>query len=325
MSDLEQDLLGLHASDIDDTPEDDLSLFKRAEARNKANKKRKKNKLFREMDSFLDDGFSGDDDMEFVLSLKRRKKDKVKADGDLFDTDSDNGKRKFKNVEAKFKPELANLQRILKDNEDTAKAIKTVLEPLLTSKARGSSKLLADLLIALNSANNNRLAVVKELSGVKKAIYDLKIKLQREDKDDLGMPADQFGAKMLDELFKAGRSNVVNSVNQYNQEMSPYVDQSQPDMDYDDFISDRLANETNKYRTADGTKMIEYESRHPEICIQKSFSTGEFHAVAIDNTGVVIDDYPVPNNEQLGKLVFNNDSGTCTDMSGRVYKVIEID
>ena len=159
---------------------------------------------------------------------------------------------------------------------------------------------------------------------MKKAIYDLKIKLQRDDKDDLGMPADQFGAKMLDELFKAGRSNVVDTANQYNQELTQYVNNPQGDMNYEDFISNRLANETNSYRSEDGTKMIAYESRHPEICIQKSFSTGEFHAVAVDDAGVVIDDYPVPTNEQLGKVVFNNDSGTCTDISGRVYKVIEV-
>ena len=324
MSDLESDLLSLQA--MDDEPEagDDLGLFKRAQSKHK---KRRKNKLFKEIDGMLDDySYSGDDDMAFVTDLKLKKKDKHKADGDLFDADDKaSGAKKFKNVEAKFKPELANLQRILKDNEETSKTIRDVLKPLLTSKARGSSKLLADLLIALNSANNNRLAVVKELSSVKKAIYDLKIKLQRDDHDDAGMPADQFGAKVFDELFKYGRANVVSEANRYNTSMDDFI---APDADggpsYDDILNSRLAEESNEYRSEDGNKMIEYEPRKPKICIEKSFSTGETRAVAIDSEGVTIDDYPVPTNEQLGKLTFNNESGTCTDFSGRVYKVIEV-
>lgn len=323
MSDLEKDLLSLQADDVEPASGDDLALFKRAET---SRKKKKKIKLFKDIDSILDDGPSGDDDMDFISSFKIKNKGKVKSDGDLFDTDGKSNK-KFKNVESKFKPELANLQKLLKDNEETSKAIKLVLTPLLTSKARGSSKLLADLLIALNSANNNRLAVVKEQSSIKKAIYDLKIKLSKDEKDDdLGMPADQFGSKMFDELFKLGRSSVIDSANKYNQDPSSIYNTTNDINveDYDAFMDDRLATETNDYRSADGNKMIEYEARQPEICIQKSFSTGDVMAVAIDNTGVVIDDYPVPTVEQLGKLIFNNESHTCTDVTGRVYKVIEV-
>ena len=325
MSDLEQDLLALQADDIDDIePGDDLALFKRAEFKKK---KRKKNKVFKEIDTYLDDGFSGDDDMAFITDLKIKKKDKVKADGDLFDTAGD-AKKKFKNVEAKFKPEIAHLQKLLKDNEDASQTIRSVLKPLLTSKARGSSKLLADLLLALNSSNNNRLAVVKEMTSVKKAIYDLKIKLERDNKDeDLGLPSDQFGAKMFDELYKMGRSKVLAQANQYNTDMSAFVspDNSAPPVDnYDDFIDERLSTENNSYRSPDGNKMIEYENRHPETCIQKSFSTGDLTVVAIDDTGVVLDDDPVPDIDSLGKLTFNNDSGTCSDSAGRVYKVIEV-
>ena len=327
MSELEDDLLALQSYEIE--PDDsggDLNIFKRIDSDRK-NKKRKKNKLFKEIDGILDEPYSGDEDMEFAASLKSKKKDKVKADGDLFDTDK-NGVKKFKNVEAKFKPEIANLQRILKDNEDTAKAIKEVLKPLITSKSRGSSKLLADLLAALNSANNNRLSVIKEMSSVKKAIYDLKLKIERESKDDgdLGMPADQFGSKMFEELFRMGRGNVIDNANKYNQNVDDFVTPTTDESSesYDDIINSRLSTEVNEYRSEDGTKMIEYESRQPEMCIEKSFSTGDVRAVAIDNSGVMIDDYPVPTVEQLGKLTFNNETHTCTDITGRVYKVIEV-
>jgi hypothetical protein len=324
MSNLEQDLLSLQIDESDTDSMGDLELFKRAESKKK---KRKKNKLFKEIDGILgnDESYTGDDDMEFVANFKVKNKDKEKADGDLFDTDGKSSK-KFKNVESKFKPELANLQRILKDNESTAQTIREVLKPLLTSKARGSSKLLADLLIALNSANNNRLAVVKELSSVKKSIYDLKLKLQREEKgDDLGMPADQFGSKIFDELFKRGRANVIDTVNSYGGDMSEFVNNTNGEApSFDDILDNRLATENNEYRSDDGNKMIEYETMKPTLCVEKSFSTGDINVIAVDKNGVKIDDYPVPSVEDLGKVTFHNDSNTCTDYAGRVYKVIEV-
>ena len=139
------------------------------------------------------------------------------------------------------------------------------------------------------------------------------------------MIADQFGAKVFDELFKFGRGNVISEANKYNSSIDDFIaPNSENSPSYDDIINSRLEAESNEYMSDDGNKMIEYEPRKPKICIEKSFSTGETRAVAIDSEGVTIDDYPVPTNEQLGKLTFNNESGTCTDFSGRVYKVIEV-
>ena len=319
MADLENDLLLLQPEEPEPEKGDDLGLFKKAEAKRK---KKRKLKLFRDIDSILDgDSTSGDDDMDFVSKLKLKGKGKAKADGDLFDTEG--GPKKFKNVESKFKPELANLQKILKDNEETSKVIRSVLGPMLSSKARGSAKMIADLLMALNSANNNRLAVVKELSSVKKAIYDLKIKLDKDKDSTLGMPADQFGSQLFDELFKQGRRNVMQTANQYNPSFQDYVNTEAP-QDFDNIIDQRLSTETNEYRSAEGNKMIEYESLHPELCVEKSFSTGEIRVIAIDSNGVPIDDYPTPTVDELGRLSFNNESGTCTDITGRTYKVIEV-
>ena len=322
MSELEQELLSFSAEEEEADGSDDLALFKKASSKRK---KRKKNKLFSEIDGILEDSFTGDDDMEFVNSLKLKSKDKNKADGDLFDTDGKTNK-KFKNVEAKFKPEIANLQRILKDNEDTAKTIKDVLKPILSSKARGSSKVIADLLAALNSSNNNRLAVVKELSSVKKTIYDLKIKLQKDqDQSTLGMSSDQFGSKLFDDLFKMGRANVIEKADSYNKDFPDFVSKNDTsDSSFDDIVEGRLSTEPS-YRSEEGSRMIQYETRHPEIVIHRSFSTGDFYAVAIDDAGVVIDEYDVPTNEQLGKVIFNAESHTCTDATGRVYKYIEVE
>ena len=320
MDDIEKQLLALEPEEQTPDEQDELSIFKNA-FRNKKEKKRKKNKLFSEIDDALEnDDEDLDQMMVDVLHFKPSKK-KNRADGELFDVKDKDGK-KIKSIEAKFKPELANLQKLLRDNENTIKMIKTVLEPLLTSKARGSSKLLADLIMTMNSANGNRLSTIKEISSVKKSIYDLKIKMEKDSKDEVdGMPMDQFGSRFFDELFRKGRNNVIEAANQSMPEYN--VDQTST-LSVDDIVDSHLS-EGGEYRSDEANKLISYEYLKPEIYIQKSFNTGDLSVVAIGSNGVQIDDYPVPTLEDLGKLTFNNETHTCTDITGRTFKVIEVD
>jgi len=106
-------------------------------------------------------------------------------------------------------------------------------------------------------------------------------------------------------------------MNEYN------IDQNS-DLSVDDIVNNQL-NEGDEYRSEDANKMIAYEHLKPEIYIQKSFNTGELSVVAIGSNGVQIDDYPVPSLEDLGKLTFNNETHTCSDITGRTFKVIEVD
>lgn len=290
----------------------DVSLFKSVK------KKKKKSKLFNEINSILeDDGRFEDLVKEFKTSGKKKKNS---YDDDLFDTKGKDGK-KSKNLENKFKAELNNLQKVLKDNEDLCKNIKDILGPTINSKARGSSKMLLDLIISLNSSLSNRLATIKEIGNLKKSIIELKIKLDKDNPETEGIPADQFGSRMFAELFKQGRANVIDNVNGYEQDLDSYVNSMGND-NFEDIRNNRLDNEKNTYRSDDANKMIGYEYRQPEICVQKAFD-GTVSVVAIDNNGVVIDDYPVPTVDQLGKLSFNTDTGTCTDITGRTFRVIE--
>lgn len=319
MDNIEEALNMLQPQEQDNEKESDLDLFRKS----KASKKKKKNKLFSEIDNILETS-NGDDDMMMLLNFKPKKKDEDDADGDIFNT-SGKSSKKIKSLEAKFKPELANLQRLLKDNELTAKTIKSIIDPIISSKARGSSKMLVDLLLSLNSANNNRLSTIREISSVKKAIYDLKIKMEKDAKDPSNIPADQFGSKFFDDLFKHGRDQVIDTANSYQQDLSAFNNTSKT---FSEICDERLAEPVDPkdtaFRTPDGTTMIKYELKQPEICIKKSFNTGDISIVAIGNDGLEIEGYPVPTRENLGKLLFNDESGTCTDETGRVYKVIDV-
>ena len=313
MDNIEEELNKLQPVKQDEEENSDASLFSGMK------KKKKRDKLFSEVTSILED--SGDDDMLSAFHFKSKKKNQLDKTDDIFDTSGKESK-KTKNLEAKFKTELTNLQKLLKDNENTSKIIQSVLDPILNSKARGSAKMMSDLIMALNSSNNNRLATIKEISALKKGIIDLKIKMDKDRKDnDEGMSSEQFGSLFFDKLFKYGRANVINSANEYNQDVGDFVS-STNGKSFEEICDERLSNESNSYRSDDGNKMIQYESLQPEIVIFKDHF-GNCTVKAIDHEGNEITDYPVPTLDQLGKLIFDTYSGTCTDRSGRVFKVIE--
>ena len=92
MDDIEKQLLALEPEEQTPDEQDELSIFKNA-FRNKKEKKRKKNKLFSEIDDALEnDDEDLDQMMVDVLHFKPSKK-KNRADGELFDVKDKDGKK----------------------------------------------------------------------------------------------------------------------------------------------------------------------------------------------------------------------------------------
>lgn len=328
----------------DNFADDDMAV---SYEKKKKKKKHKHDALMEETKQFtkgLD--FDEDDTYSFLLDLKKKhKKESDDLDGSgLFDTKGKN-KKKIKNLEVKFKPESMLLDKQLKDADNTIAIIKELYGTMKDSKYRGVGKIMSDVLAALNTANSNKLNVIKEKNNLKKSIIDLMIKLKKDEKpeDKEAKSAEEYGAELFTNLFKQGRNNVINGVNNAQGtdfgDINGFDDFKPTDASNDDgttmadsIIDQRLANNSsnNTYRTPQGSAAIRYENVHPEICAKKSFSTGKITMVAIDDEGHEIDDpnYPVPNIKDLeanGSMRFNEDAGTCTDFAGRVYRVIDVE
>lgn len=316
--DIEKELEDLQSSE--EEIDDDLSLYSKIKGKKKSKKNDKLDYQIRKALDAHEDSQSELDFIEDYINNGKKKKKRLN-DGDIFSGGDEN--KKIKNIEAKFKPELANLVKLLKENEATSKLINEIIIPMVKNKSsRVTYKGLTDLLAALNTANSNRLSTIREIGSIKKSIIDLKIKSKKDEPNNNDLPMDQFGSRIFEELFREGRSNVVAKANEY-QNINNYA---LPDSakSFDEICEERLSTENNRYRSEEGSKVIEYESRNPELCIRKSFSTGDMDIVAIDSDGVIIEDYPVPDINTLGTININPDTNTATDMTGRSFKVIDI-
>lgn len=336
MDDLEKELQDLQSLE-EDSADDDLTIFDRQSKLSKSRKKEKKERKLKQREKeifgFLDDDIYNDEDesLDFLVHKKTKNKNE-----EIFDTE---GKKKKENIDVKFKAEQAQLDRVLRDTETVYKNTKDLFDGIKESKARGSGKLMTDLIACLNSSNTTRLQVIKEKSALKKNIIDLKMKIKAAEKGDDEGEGDSryFGVKYLNSLFKSGRCSAINSINKAhvdgydpdNIEFEPpsnedYINYGMDeDMSLDDMI-DKRVDTSDGIRSKEADLFIKYEHLKPEVCIVKSqYNDTDISIIAIDKDGNQMpDDYPLPTLDSLGKITFNYEARTAVDSKGRVFRLI---
>lgn len=318
----EIDELSDYNESFNSTEEDsDSKLFSNKKSKKK--KKKKKEKFIEDKIDMLlgDSDLDNDDDIllgDDILSVKKPKKGKI----DLFDMKAAKKKKK-KNIEAKFAPQITHLRKVLRDVELTTEDAIAIFKKMKDS-SRYVGKNLVDLISAINSSNNTRASIIREISNINKAIIDLQLKETRNKKDDPnnGKGAEEFGSEFFARLFSGpNRKDLKRQAKDFynNQDFDDEFD----DDEESDYINSRITDEGN--RSADGDKYIEYEQLNPEDCILYH-SNGTWETAAIDKTGALMDDdYPVIPKENLGDVRFNLEDRKATDATGRVFKVIEVD
>lgn len=308
-----------NSDDNEDDP--DTVLFKHGKQ-----KKKKKHKKGKFVDDKIDmllgsEDIDNDDDIllgDDIISKKKPKKGKI----DLFDLKAAKKKRK-KNIEAKFAPQLTQLRKVLKDVELTTEDAVEIFKKMKGS-GRYVGKNLVDLIAAINSSNSTRTSIIKEISNINKTIIDLQLKESKgkKDDDDKNKGMEEFGADFFSRMFSGSNRKSL------KEQAKDYYNSQDYDEDYDDeeedrYISNRLENESS--RSSDGDAYIKYEHLQPQDCILYH-GDGSWETAAIDKTGALMDDdYPVIPKENLGEVRFNLEDHKATDETGRIFKIIEVD
>lgn len=343
--DFSKEFLDLHSTDyhehnVDYSDEEDKDLSVIKSKKNKKKKKKDKKKYRDDKISLLMDDISVDneldsgdsialDDMDEYLISKKKRKGKKR---DLFDM-KEAKKKKKKDLEAKFAPQILQLNKILKDSDDAAGMIKDILKDIRGSKSRYVGKTLTDLLQALNSANSNRASVVRDISNIKKAIVDLGMKAEKgkSKKKDEMQDNETYGINIFKKILGSGggRKDMMKHAKEYFDDNAPdpntiYGDDEDAYGDINSLIADRLEEEENESRTDEGSSYIKYEAMGPEDCVMYH-SDGSYEIDAVDKYNQRMpDDYPRLNKEDLGDLRFDMDAMQASDPYGRKFKVIKV-
>jgi len=236
-----------------------------------------------------------------------------------------------------FAAEITLLYKLLDETSVFGKELEKKYKSLDGSKVRGISKFVFDIGSLVLNSKQSKLNILKEISSVKKSIIDLKLKSEsKKDAAQNTLTSEHLASSYLKAIVNHGRSDFLKEMNNKDvySGIIDSIDSESDDKDiegynekefknYNDFISSRLENENNPFRSSEGSKYIEYENLEVKLHIKKCVDTGEWEFIAIDKDKQQIFDYPVPSKRDVGKIKFSPDGLYATDSRGRSYRVTE--
>ena len=274
-----------------------------------------------EFDDFLDDEtlFSVEEDTEMrnnLISLGRkyaRESASSKETSEISKTFADSEKR-LKSLYEELDRDKVSLQ----------KDIDRMRVP-----GRGG-KLVAELISVKNSMQSTQLSIVKEVNSIRKAVYEMHQKAAAKKEADAAGNND-INANTLQSIFSSSRSGLVNSMGGYAgisgaySESDTYSSMVSDDMD-DDEIQRRYFNDSsNTSSSTDGSKFLEYEDRGVEYVLLVDKDDHVQGVIAEDREGIMIPDYPLPNDIDGLNFEIDHHSKMATDNLHRNYQVRIVD
>ena len=275
-----------------------------------------------DFDNFLDDEsiFSAEEDAEMrnnLISLGRKY-----ARDSASSKESSEIAKTFADSEKRLKSLYEELDR---DKSSLQKDIERMRVP-----GRGG-KSLADMVSVKNSMQSTQLSIVREINSLRKNMFDMRQKeAARKDAENAG--GNDINANTLQSIFSSSRSGLMNSLGGYsgvsgakNDSDDSYSVFVSDDMD-DEEIQRRYFNDSdNSSNTVDGSKFLEYEDRGVEYVLLVDDENNVQGVIAEDKDGVMIPDYPLPNNIEDLSFEIDNVSKMASDNLHRNYHVRKID
>ena len=271
-----------------------------------------------DFDDFLDDEsvFSAEEDAEMrnnLISMGRKY-----ARDSAASKESSEITKTFADSEKRLKALYEELDR---DKNSIQKDIERMRVP-----GRGG-KTLSELINVKTSMQNAQLAIVKEVNSLRKSMYDMRMKeAARKDAENTGNS--DINANTLQSIFSSSRTGLVNSMGGYSgvsgaSDSSGYVSMVSDEMD-DEEIQRRYFTDTPS-STSDGSKFLEYEDRGVEYVLLVDEDDKVQGVIAEDKDGVLIPDYPLPNNIEDLSFEIDHTSKMASDNLHRNYHVRRVD
>lgn len=190
-------------------------------------------------------------------------------------------------------------------------------------------KALADLVSAKASMLSGRLSAIKELDSIAAKKHELEIKLEAAKKED-GSGNSAEASRVIQQLFAVGRGNYIgldspgDTGATEEEYMAAHGDASPGGADYDDGRMETAmheAMEPDYDDSMDGDKFIQHEHEGIEYVLDIGEDGSERQIYAINKSGDVVPDYPMPTDPGSLSFDINDRMGTATDQLQRKYRV----
>lgn len=332
-------------TNIEDNNETENKKGNKKEKKEKKKKKKKKQSLLEGLeldivDPTVKEVKEGEaEDATVHISLEEALERKLNEDEDKYSSDIINSERKrYKNkkgandYEKVFSEEIALLYDFLKEGNKMDKHIMNMINANGGSRARQSSKYIADLIAARTANRTANLSAIKEIISTKDKIQKLIANDEKAKKNSTGdqdpsiMSAaflDQIMSGMGRDKFMAKSANINFGTEIDSNSLSDGMIEEDFDDDLNTDFVDQELDERESGRSYEDELRVKYANLHPTICIKKYIDDNEWEFGAFDKDGNEIEDYPLHTKEQVGTVRFSADGERATDSMGNTYPVIE--
>jgi len=277
------------------------------------------------------------DKLKFEFETKEKKKKEELSEEELEKRKEEKERKEF---EKRFEEPLALIRENLIDMSETLNELNEMIKETRESRAKNKHVLLKDLLSTKVNLFNARATSARSMADIQRTRVDLELKKVKEKGSNVDERTKNIAMmnKLFPQLLASGAINKSSGI-------------KFKDDDYDDDDKEKKKKKKNKIKDKDAednfnrrvTKLledggielspyeaaIEMEGKH-KVAIMKSFKTGEWKPVAIDNNGKIIKDfkekYPgvLPKRKELD-LKFDDEKDIAKDRkTDMIYPVIQV-
>lgn len=192
----------------------------------------------------------------------------------------------------------------------------------LSPRASGP-KSIAELQDTLNGIHAAELNIIKESNNMIKSEIELQIKAKASKKDEQG--TNELSGNMISSLFGMDRKNVMGNIGGYAG-ISGAIDKKDNDEDEEELSNTEevyeevSTDDEDEEENSDGDKFLKYRDRGVEYILEID-GNGNKNIYAEDKDGNIIDDYPMPSNQEELSFEIDDKDNTAQDDYFRKYKI----
>ena len=223
-----------------------------------------------------------------------------------------------------FKKERSMLNDVLGDIQKRSKIINQRINSMGTKGSYGISKSFVELVEAGTAMDTAKLQIIKAMADLKKTATDLRMKDQKNNPDNgITETKDSIADKFYKSIISGGSRRFIESSMQnyhntgYDVNNPTQFNISQP-IDTMGQSSNVTVDEVDAYG------YIRNESRNVDICLYR-YPDGRLEFVALDEDGIVVDDYELPYEELLDTIEIKPMSKYGYDTYQRKYRIIDVE
>lgn len=257
-------------------------------------------------DELIEKAFTEDEDVTLKNSLiSMGRKYAIKGMEDSEDTSE---------LTKSFAKQEQQIGMLIDELNSDAVAVQKDIDMMRTMRSR-SYKSMADLISTKVAMSNAKLAAIKELTNIQKTKYDISIKL-KSSKNSENQDGDAAASHAIQKILSMGRASLM-SDNDYSSSVSP-GDATYMGEDPNSLIGGMT---DVPAASSDGDFFIQHESEGVEYVLDIDRETDTRQIYAVDRNGMVVSDYPLPNNPDQLQFNFNTIAGEATDQLQRRYRL----